>query len=63
MECQKEQNLKTCPCTYLDCPRKGWCCECIRHHLKNDELPACAFSVEAEKTFDRSFKKFFEENK
>lgn len=63
MNCQRETNLKTCPCTYPDCPRKGWCCECIKHHLKNKELPACAFSAEAEKTFDRSFKKFLEENK
>jgi hypothetical protein len=63
MECQKEKNLKTCPCTYPDCPRKGWCCECIKYHLKNNELPACAFSAKAEKTFDRSIKKFCEENK
>ncbi len=68
MECQKEKNLKTCPCTYLpagkagpDCPRKGICCECIKHHRENGELPACYFSAEAEKTYDRSIKKFIED--
>ncbi|MDP2934641.1 MAG: DUF6485 family protein [bacterium] len=63
MNCQKENNLKTCPCTYPDCPRKGICCECIRYHRKRKELPACCFSAEAEKTFDRSFAKFLKENK
>ena len=63
MECQKENNLKTCPCTYPDCPRKGICCECIRYHLKNNELPGCCFSKEAEKTYDRSFGMFIKENK
>lgn len=56
-----EVNLEECPCTYPGCPRKGKCCECIQHHLKNDELPACAFSEEAEKTYDRSFEKFAED--
>ncbi|MDP2934269.1 MAG: DUF6485 family protein [bacterium] len=63
MNCQKENNLKTCPCTYPDCPRKGICCECIRYHGKRKELPACCFSAEAEKTYDRSFARFIEENK
>ncbi|HUS51250.1 MAG TPA: DUF6485 family protein [Candidatus Paceibacterota bacterium] len=63
MECQKEKNLKTCPCTYPGCPRKGICCECIKYHLENDELSACCFSKEAEKTYDRSIKKFIEEHK
>ena len=58
MECRQKINLEKCPCTYAGCPRKGICCECIKHHLKNHELPACAFSAEAEKTYDRSFKNF-----
>jgi len=62
MECQIDENLATCPCTYPDCPRKGKCCECIKYHLASNELPACCFSKEAEKTFDRSFKKFMEEH-
>jgi hypothetical protein len=61
MECNKENNKKNCPCTYTSCPRRGLCCECIKHHVNNDELPACAFSKEAEATFDRSFSKFIED--
>ena len=63
MECQKEENLKSCPCTYPDCSRKGICCECIRYHLTRNELPACCFSKEAEKTFDRSFEMFIKDQK
>jgi len=62
MECKKSQNLKDCPCTYPGCPHKGICCECIRHHLEKNELPACCFSPEAEKTYDRSFNKFIEDH-
>ena len=57
MECKKEQNKENCNCTY-DCPRKGICCECIKHHRKNRELPACFFPKEAERTYDRSFEHF-----
>lgn len=62
MECKKESNLKECNCTYPGCPRKGLCCECIKHHRKADQLPACFFPPETEKTFDRSFEKFIEIN-
>ncbi len=61
MECKKLTNFKKCPCTY-DCELKGKCCECLKLHLKDKELPACCFSSETEKTYDRSFKKFIEEN-
>jgi len=49
MECKEQENLKNCPCTYPDCPRKGICCECIKYHWQKGELPACFFSPEAEK--------------
>jgi len=62
MECQKEKNLKNCPCTYPNCPRKGKCCECIEHHQQSNELPACFFSEEAEKTYDRSIDNFIKDN-
>ena len=62
MECQKKSNLKKCPCTY-DCKTKGFCCQCLQFHLKRKELPGCCFSQKTEKTYDRSFKKFMEENK
>ena len=60
MECNITANKASCNCTYEPCPRKGKCCECISYHLKNDELPACAFPPEVERTYDRSFAKFVE---
>ncbi|MGE4555075.1 MAG: DUF6485 family protein [Candidatus Paceibacterota bacterium] len=63
MECQKEKNLKSCPCSWPDCPRKGICCECLRYHREKGELPACYFSKEAEKTYDRSIENFIKSKK
>jgi hypothetical protein len=60
MECKKENNIENCNCTYEGCSRKGICCDCLRFHLKNRELPACCFSNEIESTYDRSFEKFAE---
>jgi hypothetical protein len=61
MECpNKDSNLDVCNCTYEPCSRKGRCCECMQYHLRMNELPACAFSAEAERTYDRSFRKFKE---
>lgn len=62
MECKKEANLTQCNCTYEPCSRKGICCECIAYHKGLNELPACFFSAEAERTYDRSIRKFIEEN-
>ncbi|KUK13974.1 MAG: hypothetical protein PWQ16_768 [bacterium] len=53
-----EKNLQRCTCTYEPCPRKGICCECLRYHLSNNELPGCFFPPEAERTYDRSITKF-----
>jgi hypothetical protein len=58
MECNIEKTLARCNCTYEPCPRKGRCCDCIAYHLKMDELPACVFPAEVERTFDRSFARF-----
>ncbi len=59
IKCEKLQdNMKKCNCTYEPCPRKGNCCACLHYHLAMDQLPACAFTDEAEKTWDRSFAKF-----
>jgi hypothetical protein len=60
MECKKNQNEENCNCSYGGCPRKGICCDCIRYHLKNKQLPACCFPDDVEQTYDRSFKKFAE---
>jgi len=58
MECQIEVNNARCSCTYEPCSRKGRCCECLAYHLKSDELPACAFPPDIERTYNRSFAKF-----
>lgn len=58
MECKQQINTKTCNCSYEPCPRKGMCCECLRYHLQNRELPGCCFPDSAERTYDRSFEHF-----
>jgi len=57
-ECRLEENLKHCNCSYEPCDRKGLCCQCIRYHLRLNELPACCFPDAAEKNWDRSIKHF-----
>jgi len=58
MECQQEQNLALCNCTYELCDKKGICCECLNYHLNMRQLPGCCFPEEVEKTWDRSFETF-----
>jgi hypothetical protein len=58
MECNKEQNLTHCTCTYEPCSRKGVCCECVQYHLRARELPGCVFDERGERTYDRSFEHF-----
>jgi hypothetical protein len=62
MECKIKENISNCSCTYPSCSRKGKCCECLKYHLSNNELPACCFPADVERTFDRSFDKFVEIN-
>jgi len=57
MECKKDENLQNCNCSY-PCSRKGVCCECVAYHRSRRELPACYFSDEKEKTYDRSVENF-----
>ncbi len=47
-----------CNCTYPGCERKGICCECLHYHRKKNQLPACYFKPEVEKTYDRSIKRY-----
>jgi len=61
MECKEKENLENCPCTYPGCSKKGKCCDCIKYHKERGELPACFFSEEAEKTYDRSIEKFIQD--
>ena len=58
MDCMKDQNISACNCSYEPCSRKGVCCECIGYHVKMRQLPACCFSDDAERTYDRSFEHF-----
>jgi len=58
-----EKDMEFCSCTYEPCSRKGTCCECVRYHREMSQLPACFFSAGAEKSYDRSFRKFISENK
>lgn len=51
-------NMTGCNCTYEPCPRKGKCCECIRYHRRAQELPACFFPDDVERTYDRSVERF-----
>lgn len=63
MECPKlDSNLKNCNCTYEPCVRKGKCCDCVTHHRRKGQLPACYFPADAEKTYDRSIRHFIEIN-
>lgn len=57
-ECKVEGNKAECTCTWAGCSRKGVCCECLKYHWKNGELPACVFPPEVEKTYDRSIERF-----
>ncbi|MEA2076633.1 MAG: DUF6485 family protein [Candidatus Marinimicrobia bacterium] len=57
MECKKDENLLNCTCTY-DCSHKGICCECVEYHRRLREIPGCFFSVESERTYNRSYDYF-----
>jgi hypothetical protein len=58
MECKMDLNLSGCNCSYDPCPRKGLCCQCLTYHRSQGQLPACYFSPEAERTYDRSIENF-----
>ena len=57
MDCNKENNLTNCNCSY-PCDKKGVCCQCLEYHRSKNELPACYFNTEKEKTYDRSFENY-----
>ncbi len=55
-----EVNARYCTCTYYECPRHGLCCECLHYHRQRGELPACYFTQEEEKTYNRSLEFYFQ---
>ncbi len=59
---RREKNLTMCNCSYEPCSRKGICCECLHHHRRSGGLPACLFTDEDERTFDRSVERFVASN-
>ena len=61
MECTIEKNMQKCTCSYEPCPRKGKCCACVAYHRAKNQLPGCFFSAEVERTYDRSIKRFIDE--
>jgi len=56
-ECKVNKNKTICNCSY-PCSRKGICCECLEYHRSLGEVPACFFSDDFEKTYDRSIENF-----
>ncbi len=60
MECSVDKNMNKCNCTYEPCSRKGKCCECLSYHWAMRELPACLFTDDVERTYDRSLARFIE---
>ena len=63
MDCVKEANSKNCPCTYTSCERHGACCQCVAYHRDKDQMVACYFKPELERTYDRSMKNFLSQYK
>jgi hypothetical protein len=59
--CNQDDLINGCTCSYTSCLRKGKCCECVAYHLRMNELPGCAFakiSKEAERSYNRDFNHF-----
>ncbi len=52
--CNQNNNKTRCNCTYEPCSRKGVCCECLSYHIRMNEMPACFFPDNVERTYDRS---------
>ncbi len=53
MDCKASTVKMECPCTY-SCSHHGKCCECVANHAPN-AFPACFFSKEGERRYDRSY--------
>lgn len=63
MNCERHEiNMSVCNCSYEPCSRKGRCCECIAYHKRMGELPACYFTNEQERTYNRSISYFIKCN-
>ena len=64
MNCANHQlNVSRCTCSYPGCPRHAVCCDCLAYHRGMGELPACCFTPEQERTYDRSIGFFVSVNR
>lgn len=54
-------NMEFCSCSYTACDKTGLCCQCVQYHRKMNQIPGCFFSSKGEKSYDRSFSKFCED--
>jgi len=61
MPCKHNDAIK-CNCTY-PCPRRGKCCECVAYHRRSGEIPACFFTNETERMYDRSLEALIDDRK
>ena len=61
MPCKHNESIK-CNCTYA-CPRRGKCCDCVAYHRRSGEFPACFFTNEAERRYDRSLEALIDDRK
>jgi hypothetical protein len=52
-------NRSYCTCTFT-CDKHALCCECLHYHRQRGELPACYFTAEEEKTYNRSIEFFIQ---
>jgi len=58
MQCAQQSNADNCPCTYSSCERRGACCQCVAYHRDRNQMVACYFTPEVERTYDRSMRAF-----
>jgi hypothetical protein len=42
----------------MSCERRGNCCACVAYHRDKNQMVACYFTPELERTYDRSMKNF-----
>jgi len=63
MDCTQQKNAAQCPCTYTSCDKRGACCRCVAYHRSKNQMVACYFTPEAERTYDRSMKAFLAQHR
>ena len=62
LERSTKKRILITDCSYAGCKTAGLCCEYLHYYRKNGQLPACYFTDDAEKTYDRSIAHFIKNN-